>query len=432
MALEKNLKSLVTFMAFPGPRLGRSAQLGEAPEKYMLESLDFIVKTKFFNAVEVTLVKDPELRYKLAELYKKHKLYVTYCAQPVQLINEDNLIAPTDISSIDELERLNAVARLKECMDEAYEIGAKQFCFVSGQDPGTENGLTARRQATAALLKSIRELCQYSKKLDKKYNRKEKMLITLEMFDRENDRNMKNQLIGPTSEARQLAITLKDEDGWDNFGLLYDLSHMFLIRDGFQHENTDALRSLASYLNWIHIANSVIDKEDQYYGDTHVSLDYPNGTVTPEVLADFLKTLNEIEFKGGIGFEFMPHGRQLSESVVNIAIAGFQEAAQQIDVNYALGRYRFKTRKFLPEKLFFMITDFKINNPDVLEEEYKNRTQRSKPYDKNLLIIAADHPARFVTTVGNDQYMMGDRQQYLGRIVRCLIDDEVDGIMTTP
>jgi len=430
MALEKNLKSLVTFMAFPGPRLGRSAQLGEAPEKYLRECIEFVGSTKFFNAIEVTTIKDPEIRANMVKLYSKY--YVTYCAQPVQLINEDKLIAPTDISSIDDIERQNAVNRLKECLEEAYEIGAKQFCFLSGHDPGTESGLSARKSAYNSLLKSIRELLEYSKDLDKKFSRKKKMLLTLETFDRLEDRNTKGQFMGPTTEARILAEELRDSEKYENFGLLYDLSHMFLLTEGFEHEKVDSLRVLAPYLNWVHVANCITDKADPLYGDMHVSMDNPKGAVTPEILADFLKTLNEINFEGGIGFEFMPYGRQLSESVVNIAIAQYQEAAAQIDVNYAIGSFRFKTRKYLPEKLFYMITDMRMRKPEILKEEYDKRVQRKKPYDKNLLIVAADHPARNVTEVGDDPFLMGDRQQYLGRILRCLVDERVDGVMTTP
>ena len=42
MAFEKNVKSIVHFMAFPGPRLGHSTMLGEAPEKYLLDSIAFL------------------------------------------------------------------------------------------------------------------------------------------------------------------------------------------------------------------------------------------------------------------------------------------------------------------------------------------------------------------------------------------------------
>ncbi|MHA1343145.1 MAG: class I fructose-bisphosphate aldolase, partial [Promethearchaeota archaeon] len=95
--------------------------------------------------------------------------------------------------------------------------------------------------------------------------------------------------------------------------------------------------------------------------------------------------------------------------------------------------YRFKTRRYLPEKIFYMITEEKKNNINkILAEEYNNRIKRDHPWDNNLVIIAADHPARRVTNVGSDELAMGDRQQYLGRIVRVLMLDEIDGVMTTP
>ncbi|MHA1281641.1 MAG: Cgl0159 family (beta/alpha)8-fold protein [Promethearchaeota archaeon] len=431
MAFEKNVKSLVHFMAFPGPRLGMSTMLGEAPEKYLLDSIKFIKGLKYFDGIEVTHIKDPEIKAKFIEAIKDFK-FITYSAEPIQLINEDNLIAPTDICSIDELERKNAVKRLKFYLKEAYEYGAKQFTFLSGRDPGTENGLKDRRVAYGSLVKSINELCLYNKEIAKKHKKKP-MLMTLETFDRLDEPGCKNQLIGPSDEARALAVEIRNVYRHQEFGLLYDLSHMYLLKNGYSHETVDVLRVIADFLNWVHIANSVSDKNDPNYGDLHVSMDYPNGNVTPEDLKEFLRVLNDIEYKGGIGFEYMPRGRQLSESVIKIAMAGFEEARQQIDVNYALGSYRFKTRRFLPEKIFYMITELKKNNIDeILFNEYQERVKREHPWDSNLVIIAADHPARRVTNVGNDPLAMGDRQQYLGRIIRVLMLDEIDGVMTTP
>ncbi|MBD3194754.1 MAG: hypothetical protein GF317_06850 [Candidatus Lokiarchaeota archaeon] len=431
MAFEKNIKSLVHPMAFPGPRLGSSTILGEAPEKYLLDSIKFLKKLNYFDGLEVTQIKDPEVKRKFITAIKSFK-YITYTAEPIQLINEDNLIDSADISSINELERRNAVNRLKLYMNEAFEYGARQFTFLSGEDPGTENGSRDRKIATGSLIKSIDELCKYNKRIAKKLNKKP-MKMTLESFDRLRDSGHKNQLIGPSDEARALAVEMRNVYGHDEFGLMYDLSHMFLLRNGFDHESMEIIKALAPFLNWVHIANSVSDKDDPNYGDTHVSMDYPNGNVTPEVLKDFLKVLNEIEYSEGIGFEYSPRGRQLSESVIKIAIAGFEEARQQIDVNYVLGSYRFKTRRFLPEKIFYMITEEKQNSiGDILREEYKNRKRRAHPWDSNLVIIAADHPARRVTRVGSNEIRMGDRQQYLGRIVRTLILDDVDGVMATP
>ena len=431
MAFEKNIKSIVHFMAFPGPRLGHSTMLGEAPEKYLLDSIKFLKTLNYFDGIEVAHIKDPEIKMKFIEAIKSFK-YITYSAEPIQLINEDNLIASTDISSIDELERKNALNRLKWCIKEAYEYNARQFTFLSGEDPGTTNGLKTRRLALGSLIKSINELCKYSKNLAKELKR-EPLKMTLETFDRLDEPGCKNQLIGPSDEARQLTLDVRNIHRHDEFGLLYDLSHMFLLKDGYNHETVDVIRSIAPFLNWVHIANSVSDKEDPNYGDTHVSLDYPNGNVSSEVLMNFLKELNDFEYELGIGFEYAPRDRQLSESVVKIAVAGFEEARQQIDVNYALGSYRFKTRRFLPEKIFFMITEAKRSNiNEILKEEYKNRVKRKLPWDSNIVIIAADHPARRVTNVGSNELAMADRQQYLGRIIRVLVLDEIDGIMATP
>lgn len=99
----------------------------------------------------------------------------------------------------------------------------------------------------------------------------------------------------------------------------------------------------------------------------------------------------------------------------------------------ALGSYRFKIKRFFPEKIFYMISDQKQKiNRKLLNQEYENRVRRTQPWNENLVIIAADHPARRVTKVGSDDLAMGNRQQYLGRILRVLILDEVDGLMTTP
>jgi DhnA family fructose-bisphosphate aldolase class Ia/sugar phosphate isomerase/epimerase len=405
--------------------------LGEAPEKYLLDSIQFLKSLKYFTGIEITHIKDPDVKIKFIEAIKTFK-YITYSAEPIQLINEDNLIARTDISSIDELERKNAVNRIKWCIKDAYEFSAKQLTFLSGEDPGTENGLRDRRVAIGSLIKSIDELCKYNKEIAKQV-KKRPMKMTLEAFDRSDDPGCKNQLIGPSDEARGLAVEMRNVYHHDEFGILFDLSHMFLVKNGYNHESVDVIRTIAPFLNWVHIANSVSDKEDPNYGDTHVSMDYSNGNVSPEILKDFLKVLNDVDFEGGIGFEYAPRGRQLSESVVKIAMAGFEEGRQQIDVNYALGSYRFKTRRYLPEKIFYMITDEKKSNISmVLAGEYKTRVKRKRPWGDDIVIIAADHPARRVTNVGADELAMGDRQQYLGRIIRVLMLDEIDGVMTTP
>ena len=49
-----------------------------------------------------------------------------------------------------------------------------------------------------------------------------------------------------------------------------------------------------------------------------------------------------------------------------------------------------------------------------------------------LLIVAADHPARGVIRVGDDAYAMGDRRDFLSRIMQALAHPSVDGVLGTP
>ncbi|TFG16708.1 MAG: hypothetical protein EU531_05645 [Promethearchaeota archaeon] len=100
---------------------------------------------------------------------------------------------------------------------------------------------------------------------------------------------------------------------------------------------------------------------------------------------------------------------------------------------YDLGSYKFHIEEFFPKKLFFKITKVKLQNANpVIKEECKERIKKEKPWDSNLVIIAADHPARNVTQIGSNKTAMTNRYEYLGRIIRVLMLDQIDGVMGTP
>lgn len=106
---------------------------------------------------------------------------------------------------------------------------------------------------------------------------------------------------------------------------------------------------------------------------------------------------------------------------------------RSINNNYDIGSYKFETKLFFPEDIFYKIIEVRLSKVnEILEEEYKNRVKRKYPWNKNLVMIAADHPARGVTKIGPNNTEMGDRHEYFGRILRVLTLDRVDGIMTTP
>jgi len=433
MALEKNVISIVHSMAYPGPAKTNAVIRGEAPETYLINSIKKIAEDPYFGGIEITRIKNREHRKKVAKILKDANMVVTYSAQPVQLLNEDHLIDDGDISSLDETSRINAVARIKDCIDEAIELGAVNFALVSGKDPGTSHGLRARREAMRSLVRSLDEICQYADERAAEAGIG-RLSIFLEMFDRLDEPGCKNMLIGPTTDAIEIIQELRSVYRRDNLWLMYDLSHMLLMKDtSFDGEDPFVLRKLAPYLGHVHIGTCVLDKDDPLYGDTHPRLDHPKSAVTKELLSEFVKELQAIRYSKGIGFEITPHGDDQSDAIIQTAKSYFDEARNRYDVNYALGGYFFKPRTFFPENLFAAITDVRVQNPGVITKEAAARKRREKlTRDGRLVILACDHPARFVTDVGDNPIGMGDRMDYLGRITRVLIHDEVDGVMGTP
>src|SRR6266540_2822389 len=92
----------------------------------------------------------------------------------------------------------------------------------------------------------------------------------------------------------------------------------------------------------------------------------------------------------------------------------------------------FLDEKFLPASVLAKITEVRLADPERSLRTARARKRRSRLMsDGKLNILAADHPARRVTKVGDDPLRMADRHSYLARIVRVLQSDVVDGVMGT-
>jgi len=102
---------IVHFMAFP------ETLKGEGP---ILETVTKIAEDAFFTAIEVTWMKEPDVRKKARDVLEASHLMVCYGAQPPLLIG--NL----DLNSLDEEERTKAIDQVKDCINEAEEMGAKR------------------------------------------------------------------------------------------------------------------------------------------------------------------------------------------------------------------------------------------------------------------------------------------------------------------
>ncbi len=92
----------------------------------------------------------------------------------------------------------------------------------------------------------------------------------------------------------------------------------------------------------------------------------------------------------------------------------------------------FNSNDFLPASALAKVTEARINDPERALFAATKRTRRDRlTRDGRLNILAADHPARRVTGVGDNPIAMADRHDYLARITRALMSDQVDGVMAT-
>jgi hypothetical protein len=92
----------------------------------------------------------------------------------------------------------------------------------------------------------------------------------------------------------------------------------------------------------------------------------------------------------------------------------------------------FLEREFLPVSVLEKINEIRVTDPECSSRVAAARKRRANlTIDGRLNILAADHPARRVTKVGDDSLRMADRHGYLARCVRVLQSEVVDGVMAT-
>jgi len=101
-------------------------------------------------------------------------------------------------------------------------------------------------------------------------------------------------------------------------------------------------------------------------------------------------------------------------------------------ISYTLEDYVFDLAAFFPMSIFDRITEVRVRRPQLILQEAARRQRRPDLAPQGrLVLLAADHPARMLTAVGENPIAMGDRHQYLGRTLRILTSPGVDGIIAT-
>ncbi len=252
---------------------------GEGP---IVETITALAEDSYFTGLEISWIKDDNSRSEVRSILQQAGIKYTYGAQPTLLTQG------LDLNHSDAGERAKAVRQVRECINEAGEVGASALAVLSGK---TSEDIPA---ATDRFLESMYEICEYARA----------MPISIEAFDRVPFG--KNCLIGPTTEA--VAVCAKIRKRYPNCGLMLDLSHLPLLGE----RPKETLRVAKEYLVHAHMGNCAMrDPAHPAYGDEHPYLGIEGGENGIPELTDYLEGLIEIGYlsPGGeniLSFEVKP------------------------------------------------------------------------------------------------------------------------------
>lgn len=250
-------------------KVGTIQWMSFPPEKCgLLDSIKKVACDDFFDALEMTQIKDEELKKEAIKLLNQSHLKVCYGAQPRLLGPKLN---PNDL---DEEGRLAAEKTLIEAVDEAESYGASGIAFLAGKYDEAH-----KEEAYNMLLKTTRNVCAYAEKKN--------MMVELEVFDYDVDKAV---LIGPAPLAARFAADVRTT--CSNFGLVIDLSHFPILRESSQF----VVRTLRPYITHIHIGNAVAKEGCEAYGDVHPRFGFENSANDTKELAEFFSVLKQEGF----------------------------------------------------------------------------------------------------------------------------------------
>ncbi len=234
----------------------------------LLDSVKQLCCDGFFDALEITHVKDPAEREAVRDMLEQSHMQVCYGAQPRLLGPKLN---PNDV---DEEGRKKAEEVLIDSIDDAEYMGAKGIAFLAGKwAPETKDFQYEQ------LLKTTRAVCDYAAE--------KHMMVELEVFDYNVD---KAALIGPAPLAAKFAADMRTTN--NNFGLLVDLSHFPITFETSRF----VIQTCRPYITHLHLGNAVARKGAEGYGDLHQRFGYPNSANDTEQLLDYFTVLKQEGF----------------------------------------------------------------------------------------------------------------------------------------
>ncbi|HLJ94402.1 MAG TPA: TIM barrel protein [Gemmataceae bacterium] len=267
---------VVHFMAFP------ECLTGEGPQ---LDTLAAICHDPFFDAVDVGPIVDDLQRAECAALLRDCQMHVTFACQPLQLLHGH------DLNAADKSQRKAAIEAVLGCFEQAQQLGASRIAVMSGRNVAAAE----RPAALDCLIQSLCTLCHAARN-------RVGLPMVLEIFDHDLD---KKALVGPCATAAAIAREVRRE--FSDFGLLHDLSHIYLCHE----EPAQHFPLIREHLVAMHMGNSVSDSGHALFGDTHPLFGMPGSDSSAAELREFLRVLFDIGFlrpgrRPVCGFEIRP------------------------------------------------------------------------------------------------------------------------------
>jgi sugar phosphate isomerase/epimerase len=195
---------------------------------------------------------------------------VTFACQPLQLQ------LGLDLNSADRQRRKQAADAILGCLDQAVELGATRLALMSGS-----NVLPADRPGALDCL--IQELCNICRHARSRAG----LPVVLEIFDHDVD---KKALVGSCATAATVARAVRRE--FPDFGLLHDLSHIYLCHE----DPATHFPLIREYLTAMHMGNSVSDRAHALFGDHHPLFGTLGSDCNVEELRDFIRVLFDIGY----------------------------------------------------------------------------------------------------------------------------------------
>ena len=250
-------------------QIGTIQWMSHPPADYeVLDSIKTICCDEFFDALEVTQIKEDSVREAAGRMLEQAHMKVCYGAQP-------RLLGPgLNPNNVDEEGRMQAERTLLEAVDEGEMLGAKGIAFLAGKwEEKTKD------QAYRQLLKTTKNVCDYAAGKG--------MFVELEVFDYDMD---KAALIGPAPYAAKFAADMRSM--CSNFGLIVDLSHFPTTYETSKF----VVQTLRPYITHFHIGNAVVKKGCEAYGDQHPRFGFPESANDIAQLLDFFRVLKEEGF----------------------------------------------------------------------------------------------------------------------------------------